>query len=157
MIARWKARWVMMTLRERALILVMLGLMAVVFLWFGIVRPVNDGLADARAEHAIAVDRGGRIDAAVIALRRTAGAAPVLEGALDQIVAQSATEAGFTPESQNLVGPDRMAIAIGSARPIALFTWLSVLETRGIGVETITVQPGSNGTISARIMLRAAR
>lgn len=157
MIARWKARWVMMTLRERVLILIMLGLLAVVVLWLGIVRPVNDALARARAEHVIAVDRAGQIDAAVLALRRTAGAAPVLEGALDQIVAQSATEAGFTLESQNLVGPDRMAIAIGSARPTALFTWLSVLEARGIGVETITVQPGANGTVSARIMLRAAR
>lgn len=157
MIARWKARWVMMTLRERVLILIMLGLLAVVVLWLGIVRPVNDALARARAEHVIAVDRAGQIDAAVLALRRTAGAAPVLEGALDQIVAQSATEAGFTLESQKLVGPDRMAIAIGSARPTALFTWLSVLEARGIGVETITVQPGANGTISARIMLRAAR
>lgn len=157
MIAHWKARWIMMSLRERVLILIMLGLFAVVILWLGMVRPVNDGLANARANHAIAVDRAGRIDAAVLALRRTAGAAPVLEGALDQIVAQSATEAGFTLESQNLVGPDRMAIAIGSARPTALFTWLSALETRGVGVETITVQPGASGTISARIMLRAAR
>lgn len=157
MIAHWKARWVMMSLRERVLILIMLGLLAVVILWLGIVRPVNDGLADARAEHSLAVDRAGRIDAAVVALRRTAGAAPVLEGALDQIVVQSATEAGFTLDSQNLVGPDRLAIAIGTARPTALFTWLAVLETRGIGVETITVQPGANGTISARIMLRAAR
>lgn len=157
MIARWRARWVMMTLRERVLILIMFGLLAVVVLWLGIVRPVNDGLANARAEHAIAVDRAGRIDAAVLTLRRTAGAAPILEGALDQVVVQSGTEAGFTLDSQNLVGPDRIAIAIGSARPTALFTWLAALETRGIGVETITVQPAANGTISARIMLRAAR
>lgn len=157
MIARWKARWVMMTVRERGLILIMLGLLAVVILWLGIVRPVNDALASARASHALAVDRAGRIDAAVLALRRTAGAAPVLEGALDQLVVQSATEAGFTLDSQNAVGPDRLAIAIGSARPTALFAWLSGLEGRGVGVETITVQPGANGTISARILLRAAR
>lgn len=157
MIARWRARWVMMTLRERVLILIMFGLLAVVVFWLGIVRPVNDGLANARAEHAIAVDRAGRIDAAVLTLRRTAGAAPILEGALDQVVVQSGTEAGFTLDSQNLVGPDRIAIAIGSARPTALFTWLAALETRGIGVETITVQPAANGTITARIMLRAAR
>lgn len=157
MIAHWKARWVMMTVRERVLILVMLVLMAVVILWLGIVRPVNDGLANARAAHAIAVDRAGRIEAAVLALRRNAGAAPVLEGAFDQVVVQSATEAGFTLDSQNLVGPDRLAIAIGSARPTALFTWLTALEARGVGVETITVQPGANGTISARILLRAAR
>lgn len=157
MIAHWKARWVMMTVRERVLIMVMLGLLAVVILWLGIVRPVNDGLANARAEHTLAVDRAGRIDAAVQALRRTAGAARVLSGALDQLVVQSAGEAGFTLDSQNPVGPDRMAIAIGSARPTALFTWLAALEARGVGVETITVQPAANGTISARILLRAAR
>lgn len=157
MIAHWKARWVMMTVRERVLIMVMLGLLAVVILWLGVVRPVNDGLANARAEHTLAVDRAGRIDAAVQALRRTAGAAPVLSGALDQLVVQSAGEAGFTLDSQNPVGPDRMAIAIGSARPTALFTWLAALEARGVGVETITVQPAASGTISARILLRAAR
>lgn len=157
MIAHWKARWVMMTVRERVLILVMLGLMAVVVLWLGIVRPVNDGLANARAEHAIAVDRAGRIDAAVMALRRSVGAAPVVTGAFDQLIVQSASEAGFTLDSQNQVGPDRLALAIGSARPVALFVWLSALEARGVGVETITVQPAANGTVSARIMLRAAR
>lgn len=157
MINHWKARWVMMTVRERVLILVMLGLLAVVVLWLGIVRPVNDGLANSRAAHTLAVDRAGRIDAAVLALRRTAGAVPVLEGALDQVIVQSATEAGFTLDSQNAVGPDRLAIAIGSARPPALFAWLAALESRGVGVETITVQPGANGTVSARILLRAAR
>lgn len=157
MISYWKARWVMMTVRERVLIAIMLGLLAVVLLWLAVVRPVNDALADARAAHTIAVDRAGRIDAAVLALRRNTGAAPVLEGALDQVVVQSATEAGFTLDSQNQVGPDRLAIAIGSARPTALFTWLTALEARGVGVETITVQPGTNGTIGARILLRAAR
>lgn len=157
MIARWKARWVMMTVRERVLILIMFGLMAVVVLWLGIVRPVNDGLVDARADHLIAVDRAGRIDAAVNALRRTAGASPILEGALDQFVVQSASEAGFTLDSQNLMGADRLEIAIGSARPTALFTWLSVLEARGVGVEAIAVQPGANGTVGARITMRAAR
>lgn len=154
---RWRARWAMMSARERVLILIMLGLLTIVLLWLGIVRPVNDGLAQARADHLIAVDRAGRIDAAVDALRRSSVATPVLEGALDQVVAQSAGEAGFTLDSQNLVGPDRLAIAIGSARTTALFTWLAALETRGVGVETMTIQPGANGTVSARLMLRAAR
>lgn len=157
MIAHWRARWVMLTLRERVLIVVMLALFATVLLWLAVVRPVNDALANGRAAQAGAVARAGRIDAAVAALRRTDAAAPLLQGALDQSVVQSATEAGFTLDSQNSPGPDRLAIAIGSARPTALFAWLAALEARGVAVDTIAVTPAADGTVGARMTLRAAR
>lgn len=153
---RARARWVMLSARERALILVMLGLFAVLFLWLGIVRPVQDGLARARADHAIAVDRAGRIARLAVAVKGAA-AAPRLQGALDQVVAQSATEAGFTLDNATPEGPDRMTIAIGAARPPALFAWLAALEARGIGIETIVVTPGAGGTVAARATLRVAR
>lgn len=151
-----RARWAMLSARERGLILVMLGLFVVLFLWLGIVRPVQDGLARARADHAIAVDRAGRVAALAAALKGVS-AAPRLQGALDQVVAQSATEAGFTLDNATPEGPDRMTIAIGAARPPALFAWLAALETRGIGVETIVVTPGAGGTVAARATLRAMR
>ena len=150
--------WIALTLREKRLIGVMLVLVGALLVWLGVVRPISDGLVRARADHVIAMDRAGRIAAAVAALRdapqRTA---PPLDAALDQIVSQSAGEAGFTIDSSNPVGPDRVTLAIGSARATALFAWLGALERRGIVVETITIQPGANATVSARLLLKVAR
>ena len=153
---RARTRWAMLSARERGLILVMLGLFAVLILWLGIVRPVQDGLARAQADHAIAVDRAGRA-AQLVAAVKGAAATPRLQGALDQVVAQSATEAGFTLDNATPEGPDRMTIAIGAARPAALFAWLAALETRGVTVETIVVTPSPSGTVAARATLRVAR
>ncbi|MES2755713.1 MAG: type II secretion system protein GspM [Pseudomonadota bacterium] len=153
----WRERWAGMTLRERRLILLMLALFAIVVLWFGIIRPVADGQARARADHAIALDRNARVVGLVAALKGGGKAPAALDGALDQVVGQSATEAGFTLDSANLEGADRMTIAIGAARAPALFAWLNGLQTRGIGVETLIVQPAAGGTVSARATLRVAR
>ena len=150
--------WIALTLREKRLIGVMLILLAILFVWLAIIRPVTDGLARARADHVIATDRAGRIAASVDALRNAPRrSVPALDGALDQVVAQSAGEAGFTIDSSNPVGPDRVTLAIGSARAAALFAWLAGLEARGIVVETITIQPGANATVSARLLLKVAR
>lgn len=155
--SRLRDWWRGLTVRERRLIAVMIALIAVVVLWLGIIRPVGDGLARARADHAIAVDRAGRIAAAADALKGVSATAPVLEGALDQVVGQSAVEAGFTLDTANQEGAGRMTIAIGSARAPALFAWLGGLEARGIAVETISVQPAAGGTVAARATLRTAR
>ena len=153
-----RAWWRALTLREKRLVAVMMVLVAVVFLWLGIIRPVQDGLARANADHLIAVDRAARIAAAVDALKASpARVTPKLDAALDQVVSQSATEGGFTIESSNLVGPDRVTIAIASARASALFGWLAGLEARGVVVETITIQPGANNTVSVRALLKVAQ
>lgn len=150
--------WSALTLREKRLVAVMLTLVAIVFLWLGIIRPVEDGLARANADHLIAVDRSARVAAAVDALKAApARATPKLDAALDQVVSQSATEAGFTIDSSNLVGADHVSIAIGSARASALFGWLAGLEARGVVVETIMMQPGTNNTVSIRAMLKVAQ
>lgn len=157
MTARLRARWTMLSLRERVLILVMVGLLAVVILWYGLVRPVQDAAARARADHIVAVERAGRVAAAVAVLKGVNGSAPTLIGVLDQVVAQSAAEAGFTLDTANQEGADRMTVAIGAARAPALFAWLSGLEQRGVQVETIIVTPSTGGTVGARATLRRAQ
>ena len=64
---------------------------------------------------------------------------------------------GFTLDSAIAEGPDRMTIAIGAARPPALFAWLAALEARGVGIETLNVIPAAGGTVSARATLRVMR
>ncbi len=157
MTARLKARWAMLSLRERGLILVMVALLALVLLWLGLIRPVQDGLARAEADHVIAVDRAARIGAVAAALKGVRGSPPRLDGAIDQVVAQSAGEAGFTLDSANLEGPDRLSIAIGAAQPAPLRAGRGRLEAGGIGGETSIVDAGAGGTVSARAMLRVAR
>lgn len=147
----------MLSLRERVLIAIMIVLLATVVLWLGVIQPVQDGLTRARANQSIAVDRAGRIAAAAAALKGAPVAPPQLDGSLDQVVAQSAGEAGFTLDSANQAGPGRMTIAIGAAKPAALFAWLAGLEARGIAIETLIVDPGAGGTVSARATLKVAR
>jgi general secretion pathway protein M len=52
-------------------------------------------------------------------------------------------------------GPGRVAIAIGAARPQALFGWVAGLETQGYVVERLSVSSNPDRTLSAQIVLRA--
>jgi len=148
-----RAWWIGRSLRERRLILIMLALMGIVIVWLGILRPVTDGLADAKAAHLAAVDRAASVNAGVALLQGSEAPASASEGPLDQIIAQRAAEAGFTLDSNTPAGADSVSIAIGSARASALLAWLGSLEDSGLTVDAVTIQQGANRTVSARITL----
>lgn len=149
-----RAWWIGRSLREKRLILVMLALIAIVIVWLGILRPVTDGLADAKAAHLAAVDRAASVEAGVALLQASEAPAVASEGSLDQLIAQRAAEAGFTLDSNTPAGADSVSIAIGTARAPALLAWLGSLEQSGLVVDAVTVQPGPNRTVSARATLR---
>lgn len=152
-----RAWWIALSTREKRLILVMLALVALVVLWLGIIRPVTDGLANARADHLVAIERQATVAAGVEALQAARGGGPRPLGApVEQVVAQSAAEAGFTLDTNSAAGPGTTQIRINSARAPALFAWLGGLEQRGVVVDALTVQPGANGTVSAQATLRDA-
>lgn len=150
--------WADLSKRERMLVGVMGVLVFVVFLWLAIARPVEAGLANARERQAQAQDRNASIRAKVKTLKALPTQQAVAAvGSLDQMVGQSAGEAGFTLERAQAQGEDRVELAIASARPTALFGWISALEAQGIVVETLTVQPAPTaGTISVRAVLKRA-
>ena len=60
---------------------------------------------------------------------------------LDQLVGQSAGEAGLTLERAQAQAPGRVEMAVASVRPVALFSWLATLETQGVRVDTMSVRP----------------
>lgn len=150
---RW---WPLRTLREQRLLLVMVALLAVVIVWLGIVRPVNDGLSDARERHGEAVVRLARVTARADALASIERAGlPPLAAPLASIIDQSANAAGFTPSSIAPQDSGRVSVSIASVRPAAFFAWIAALEAQGIVVEQLSARANSDPTLSADMTLRA--
>lgn len=148
----WRGR----TTREQRLLLVMAALLAATVLWFGIIRPLDDALADARARHARAVtaeaEARGTADA-IAALRRDRPAG--LNLPVRVFVPEAATAAGFTVQRADPFEPDGVTLAIASVRPAAFFAWLSGLQARGLIVEALSATPNPDRTLSVQFTVRS--
>lgn len=153
MIANLKSWFVSRTKRERTMLLVMAGLMAVVIVWLGIILPVNDALAASKRRHAEALEAEATIARQVATIRSLRGGA-VLPAPLATVVTQSASEAGFTGAQVNSVGRDAVDVAIPAARPQALFTWLEGLRGRGIFPVSLAMRAAEGQTVSVEMRLR---
>ena len=151
---RW---WLARSSREKLLIGVMLALAVGMFLWFAVVVPVDDALGAARARHAAALERNAAIRTAVALLEQKRAPGVPVSGALDQIVAASAGEAGFTLDANMAAGADTTAITVATARAPALLVWLDRLEQQGVGVESLQLVPSANGAVSARATLKVRK
>lgn len=150
-----KTMWGERSPREQWMLGVMFALLAVVLLWLGAM-----GLAGAQrsARDALltATDRNAAMRAKVKLLKTlprgvTGGSASV---GIDQLVSQSAGEAGLTLERAEAQGGARIEIAMASVRPVALFSWLAALEAQGVRVETISARPSPTaGSVSVQAVL----
>src|SRR3546814_7911161 len=121
---------------------IMFTLIAVVVLWLAVVRPIDAARASARERLLEATDRHAAIQAKVKmlkALPRVQASGPAVP--LEQFVGQSAAEAGLSLEREQAQGDDRIDIAIGSVRPIALFSCLAALEGQGVRVDNMSARP----------------
>lgn len=146
------------SLREKRLLLVMAALLALTVVWYGVIRPVGDGLSDARARHADAVIRLGETRAAVAAIRGAQGnRPPPLTGTLADAVRARAADAGFTLASLTEDGPGRVRVAIQSARASALLPWVARLESAGILVDAATFTDNGDRTVGVSLTLKARR
>ena len=153
MIQSLKLWWQERSLRERHMLSVMFVLIAIVVIWLGIYRPVASGLVAARADHAEALDRNAAIRMRLAALKRPLPPRVAVVGPLATRIETEASEAGFSLTRNAAAAPGRTDIAIGAARPTALFGWIGRLETQGVTVELLTVTPAAGGTVSAQISL----
>lgn len=146
------------TVRERRLIALMGLVVVFVFGWLLAIRPLLDAEAGVRAHQLAAVERLGAVRNRMDALAATDGqrvAAGRAAGAVDLYVAQSAAEAGFTLDRNDPAGADRTSVAIATARPTALFSWLSGLEGSGVTVDQLSARPAEiAGTIAVTATLR---
>jgi general secretion pathway protein M len=140
--------------REKWMILAMLALLAVTIVW-GVALPLADALSSARQRTNDAALRLAQTRAdvdAVKALRRARPAAPA--GRIEEIVRQSAGQAGFTLDS---VAPDsgRLRVHVNSARGGALLAWLGDLEAQGVLVDELNASDNGNRAVSADITFKA--
>ena len=156
MSARLQAMWQARTPRERWLLGVMFALLALVVIWFLVVRPLGDMLSAAKERHgqavaALAAARGQAT--AIAALERRGSAAPTQP--IEPMVAAAAAQAGFKLSALQAEGAGQVSLAIGAARPQALFGWIGQLEGQGLVVERLNASANPDRTLSAQIVFRA--
>ncbi len=155
MIESMKSWWSSHSVSERWLMGVLGAAIFVIFLWLGIWRPVEDGLASGWARQGAALDRYGSVRARVEALRTLPAAPGGAQIPVDQLVTQTAAEAGFVLDRVGGQGAGRMSVSIASARTGALLDWLSRLEAAGVGVQTINIVPGTtDGTVAMQAVFQ---
>lgn len=155
MIASIRMWFAALSLREKRLVLTAAALAALTLFWFGLVRPVSDGLADARVRHSNAVQRLAEVEAqlASVKLLQRTRAAPI--GApLETVVRERAADAGFAIANVSPQSNNGLQVAIAAARPGAFFAWVAGLEASGILVESVTTTDNADQTVAATLVLR---
>jgi general secretion pathway protein M len=150
MIAKLSGWYMGLSLREKILVGVAAGLSAVLIAIYGLYMPLTGVIQDKWIEYRTALDRRVAIEAVVASStdREASAPAQAVSGPIEQIVNQSATEAGFTLEKAEAAGNGRVAISMAQARPSALLKWLAELELKGVMVEQIDVKAATAGSVS---------
>lgn len=142
--------------REKALVAIAGLLLVAVTGYYGVIKPLSGAMETAEKRYVDAVERQGRIDSKIAALKQPLGEETVkYSGAIDSFVSQSAGETGIavgsiTPQSEN-----RVNMVVESAKPVAFFGWLARIERQGVSVETLSISPSGNEAISATLTLRS--
>jgi general secretion pathway protein M len=139
------------TTREQRLILIMSVLVAAVFLWLLVIRPLSDALAFSRARHTEAVIERAEARAQAEALRdlrRTGGVA--LTQPVESLIARSASQAGFQLSRIQPEPGGGVSIGIEAARPQALFAWVSQLEREGVIVSSLSATANADRTVAVQ-------
>lgn len=144
-----------LTLREKRLVLVALTLGIVTFVWFGVIRPINNGLSDGRARHGNAVLQLAAVQSKVAAVQQIVGnRPPPMSAPLEAVVRDRAAAAGFALASVSPAANNAVQISITAARPAALFPWIADLERSGVLVDSLSTSDNADQTISATLVLK---
>jgi general secretion pathway protein M len=144
---------------ERRFMAVLAVIAGIIFLWLGVWRPVNQGIEAGWTKQGAALDRYASVRAKVEALKERPKAAQTGQRPpLDQLVGQTAAEAGFSLERASQQGQGRLSVNIASARVGPLLQWIASLEQAGISVQTISIVPGATeGTVAMQAVFQEAQ
>ena len=156
MTERLKNWWLALSQRERWLVGIAAVLALGVILW-GLGRPAYAAIVDLENEHRAAIEREGRVSAKVqlLASRPAKSVATAVDAAaIDQYLAQSASEIGLTLDRNEARGAGQATIAIATARAPVLTDWLASLEGQGFVIDQLTITPSADGTVGATAELR---
>jgi general secretion pathway protein M len=141
--------------REQVLLGIMAGLLLVITLWLGVLRPLAAAGDRAAARHATAVAALGEVRSltgairAAEARRRPASDTPMLER-----VRASASAAGLTLDALESSGAGQVSLRISAIKPVPLLRWIADLEQRD-GITTISLATNRNAdqTLAATLTL----
>ena len=148
--------WAERAPREQVLLAVMVACFVTVFLWLGVTRPLFTCVAQAKLRHEIAVRDAATVQIKARALKVALATPPVLlDGPLQGVVTQSASEAGFTLARADPSGTDAVSVTLVSAKSPAFFAWLNKLNAQGIFAEQVSIRTNSDATIAADAVLKA--
>ncbi len=156
MTERFQNWWIGLSQRERWLVGIAAALALGVILW-GLGRPVYAAFVDLESQHRAAIEREGRVAAKVLLLAQRpskTAATPVDAVAIDQYLAQSASEIGLTLDRNEARGSGQATIAIATARAPILNDWIASLEEQGFVVDQLTMTPAADGTVGVTAELR---
>jgi general secretion pathway protein M len=156
MTERLKNWWLGLSKRERWLVGVA-GMLALGVILWGLGRPAYAAIVDLETQHRAAIEREGRVAAKVQLLvqRPTTSVATAVDAAaIDQYLAQSASEIGLTLDRNEARGAGQATIAIATARAPVLTDWLSSLEGQGFVIDQLTITPAADGTVGLTAELR---
>lgn len=152
MMERGVTWWNERSRREQILLGIMAALFAVVLGWLAVLRPLDDDLAKARADNALAVARLERVRADAQSFK---AGKPFAGDTAQALVNRMAGEAGFTPTRMDPGTDGRVVIGLASAKPVALTKWLQALDAQGVFIEQISLRPNSDATLAVDATLRA--
>ena len=142
--------------REKILVSIAGLLLAGLVGYYGVAKPMAGAMTAAQERYASAVERQARIEAKVAALLQPVDGETVkFSGAIDAFVGQSAGETGIAVASVTPQPGNRVNLVVESAKPTALFGWLARIERDGVAVESLSINPAGNGTLSATMTLRS--
>lgn len=147
----WEAR----SLRERRLLLVMFGLIALVLIWLLAIRPLSDALDAARTRHGQAVVALAEARTPYAAVRPAVRPAAPLP--IDSLLARTSADAGFANARINALSPARASVTIDAGRPQAVLGWIGQLEAQGVVVHSMRARANQDRTIFVEAVLDAGR
>lgn len=125
------------------------------FVYFLIV-PLSEALASAKARHADAVIALGETQARVDAVKTLqADRAAPLDAPIESVIRARANDAGFALTIVTPQGSDRVQIAIASARPGALISWIAGLEASGLLVDRLGTTDNGDRTVAVQMTVKA--
>jgi general secretion pathway protein M len=158
MIEAVKNWYINMSLRERVMVGVAVGLSAVLVAIYGLYLPLTNAITDQRIAYREALERRVSVEAMVAELRSNARRGIVANelGALEPMIRATATEAGFSVDELTSQGQDRVALYMAQAKSAALMKWIAETELSGVLVETVEIKQAGDQTVAARIVLTRA-
>lgn len=143
--------------RERRLLLVMLALLALVLIWFLVIRPLMDAraAADQRLNAAVTDLARARAETAMLSQVPAGASNAPVPLPVDGFLMQAGAEQGFTNLQVVADGASRATISMANARPQAFFGWIGQLEARGLAVDSLSARANADQTIAVEAVLRA--